>query len=116
MCIRDRQGGGRGGAGRRSVGGGGGDDDDDGVPPAGRADGAWSSAYRTLQAAHVKLQKKYDNLKDTKLSGIFDEAQTYRAELAEHGSKAEELINHFRGEAARQREAAAGAEGIGQRV
>jgi hypothetical protein len=84
--------------------------------PAGARDGAWSSAYRTLQAAHIKLQTKYDKLKDTKLAGLIDEADTYRMELAEHGSKAEELINHFRGEAQRQREAAAGAEGAGARV
>ena len=64
---------------------------------AGRADGAWSSAYRTLQAAHIKLQTKYDKLKDTKLKSLMDEEETYRAELADHGAKAEELINHFRG-------------------
>ena len=84
--------------------------------PAGRADGAWSSAYRTLQAAHIKLQSKYDRLKDTKLAGLIDEVETYRAELADHGSKAEELINHFRGEAMRQREAAEGAEGVSRRA
>ena len=67
--------------------------------PAGRADGAWSSAYRTLQAAHIKLQTKYDKLKDTKLNGLITEAESYRLELADHGAKAEELIKHFRGEA-----------------
>ena len=84
--------------------------------PAGRADGAWSSAYRTLQAAHVKLQTKYDKLKDTKLNGLIDEAETYRLELADHGQKAEELIKHFRGEADRQKEFAAGAEGASSKV
>jgi hypothetical protein len=84
--------------------------------PAGRADGAWSSAYRTLQAAHCKLQSKYDKLKDTKLNGLIDEAESYRLELADHGAKAEELIKHFRGEADRQKEFAAGAEGASSRV
>ena len=84
--------------------------------PAGRAEGAWSSAYRTLQAAHIKLQTKYEKLKETKLQGLIDEADSYRLELADHGQKAEELINHFRGEATRQREAAAGAEDAGARV
>jgi syntaxin 7 len=84
--------------------------------PAGRADGAWSSAYRTLQAAHIKLQTKYDKLKDTKLNGLITEAESYRLELADHGAKAEELIKHFRGEADRSKEAAAGAEGAGAKV
>ena len=84
--------------------------------PAGRADGAWSSAYRTLQAAHIKLQTKYDKLKDTKLNGLITEAESYRLELADHGAKAEELIKHFRGEADRQKEAAAGAEGASSRA
>lgn len=83
---------------------------------AGRADGAWSSAYRTLQAAHIKLQTKYDKLKDTKLKSLMDEEETYRAELADHGAKAEELINHFRGEATRRQEEAAGAEAASARV
>ena len=76
-------------------------------PPGARM-GAWSSAYRTLQAAHIKLQTKYDKLKDTKLNGLITEAESYRLELADHGAKAEELIKHFRGEADRQKEAAAG--------
>jgi syntaxin 7 len=84
--------------------------------PAGRADGAWSSAYRTLQAAHIKLQTKYDKLKDTKLNGLITEAESYRMELADHGAKAEELIKHFRVEADRQKEAAAGAEGASSRA
>jgi syntaxin 7 len=84
--------------------------------PAGKPNGAWSSAYRTLQAAHIKLQTKYDKLKETKLHGFLDEAETYRTELAEHGSKAEELVNHFRMEAQREREGAAEAQKFAQKA
>jgi len=53
----------------------------------GSGNGAWSSAYHTLQAAHIKLQGKYDSLKELKLQGLMDEAEAHRAELAEHGAK-----------------------------
>ena len=84
--------------------------------PAGKPDGAWSSAYRTLQAAHVKLQTKYEKLKETKLADMVGVAEQYQSEIAEHGTKAEELINHFRAETDRYRELAANAEAMQERV
>jgi len=84
--------------------------------PAGKPDGAWSSAYRTLQAAHVKLQTKYEKLKDTKLSDMVEVAEQYQTDLADHGAKAEELINHFRSETDRYKEMARTAEAAHERA
>ena len=65
------------------------------LPLGTRPDDAWCSTHRTLQATHGKLQQKYNKLMDIKLIGLIGKVSMYRAELAEHGAMAEELIDHL---------------------